>query len=182
MSIGDSITLVSCLAGLMVALPGLMVCLTMIFNRTTERAATRLSSGVIAPFFAGLIPLMVVGYVGFVLVAMGSILQLLGTVIILVLLAWGFAGMGVVGRLIGLKLTEATKQNHQPFHQSVIGAVILTFAIAFPLVGWFLVLPVSWIVGGGGIVLALLNRRVNAAQPGVTPDIPHYAPEQMAGD
>ncbi len=169
MSIGDSITLVSCLAGLMVALPGLMIFLNMLFSRTTERAVAHLTIGAKTAFFAGLIPLIVIGWVGLSLMAVGSIFQAIGTVTMLLLLAWLFTGLGVVARLIGLKLSRLGGRAENALSETLLGAFVLAFAIAFPLVGWFLVLPVSALVGGGAIVLGLINRRVNVSRPSFVP-------------
>ncbi len=159
MSIGDSMTLVSCLAGLMVALPGLAVFLSMIFDGTTECAASRLANGGKAAFFVGLVPVIVVGYVGVGLISAGSIFQLVGAVVIALLLAWLFTGLGVVARLIGLKIAAMTQQSGNRWNETIIGAFVLAFALAFPLVGWFLIFPLSAITGGGSIVLALFQRR-----------------------
>jgi hypothetical protein len=43
MGIGDSITLISCLAGLMLALPALLIFLSLVFHETTYHTALRLN-------------------------------------------------------------------------------------------------------------------------------------------
>ena len=176
MSIGDSMTLVSCLAGLILALPGLMTFLHLMFNRTTQRAALRLSIGAKSAFFAGLVPLIVLGWLSIAIMSVGGVFQLGGDIMLLLLLGWILTGMSVVARLIGVKLSQIANRDENPLAETVVGAFVLTFAIAFPLVGWFLVLPFTWIIGSGGMVLVLLNRQ------NIAPALPHFAPEQVAGD
>jgi hypothetical protein len=158
MSIGDSITLIGCLAGLMAALPALLIFLNMIFTRTTERAAYRLAHGSKLPFITGLIALVIVGLPSWILISMGSIFQFVGTLMFLGLLLWAFAGLGAVARLVGLRISNMADRGSNSFFEVLIGAVVLAFAVAFPLVGWAVILPVGLIVGIGALTLALVNR------------------------
>ena len=158
MSIGDSITLVSCLGGLLLALPGLMIALNMFFKGMTTRAVTRLSRHNRIAFFVGLLTLIVVGYSASALMAVGSIFQFIGSILMLLVLTWMFTGLGVVARYIGIRLAH-NSQLSSTARETAIGAFALTLAIAFPLVGWFVVLPLSWILGSGALVMALFNRQ-----------------------
>ncbi|MBZ0309036.1 MAG: hypothetical protein K8I82_23430 [Anaerolineae bacterium] len=154
MSIGDSIVLVSCLAGTMFALPALLIFLNMAFSRTTERAAERLERGVIVPFFVGLLPVIFIGVPATLLISIGSVAQFCGTIVYLLLLLWAFAGLGVVSHSIGRQMGMF----NSPFMESLIGAVILAFAIAFPLIGWVIILPFSLIIGVGAMLMAVAGR------------------------
>jgi hypothetical protein len=158
MSIGDSITLIGCLAGLMAALPALLVFLNMIFARTTERAAYRLSYGSKLPFITGLIVFVIVGLPAWILISMGSIFQATGVIILLGLLLWAFAGLGAVARLVGLRMNAMAERESSGFVEVMTGAVVLAFAIAFPLVGWAVILPVGLITGIGALTLSLVGR------------------------
>jgi len=154
MSIGQSIFFVSCLAGMMLALPALLAFLSMIFPHTIERAAQRLERGWILPFFAGIIPLGMVGVVGSLLLSLGSVAQFCGSLVWLALLTWGFSGLAVMGRLIGAHIGEATRSN--ALIETLIGGVILAFAIAFPIIGWFVIFPVGVVLGTGALNIALV--------------------------
>lgn len=165
MSIGGSITLVSCLAGIVLALPALLALLSMIFWRTTERAALRLTRGGIVPFFIGAVPLTIMGVVGSILLSLGSVFQFFGSVIWLFLLLWGFLGLAAVARLIGVRIAEMTTQSHSPFMEMIMGAFVLTFAIAFPLIGWFLILPFGIAIGTGAFNMALFGNLLDWFRP-----------------
>jgi hypothetical protein len=163
MSIGDSITLVSCLAGLMLALPAFLVFLSMTFNRTTTRAAERISGGWTLIFFMGLIPIVVIGFLAGVLVSLGSIFQLIGAVIYLFLLLWMFSGVASFSRLIGARISEFNERETSPLVETIVGAFILSFAMAFPLVGWFLLLPLTLVIGAGAVASSWFNRSDRAS-------------------
>lgn len=158
MGIGDSIMVVSCLAGLMFALPGLLVFLNLAFFGTSNRAVMRLTHGGYTPFFAGFLPLIVIGIPGAILASIGSVPQFIGGVMLLFLLAWGFMGLGVVARLVGIRVTQMNERSESPLVQTLAGAFMLSFAIAFPVVGWVVVLPVTLIVGMGAITLVSFGR------------------------
>lgn len=170
MSIGQSIFFVSCLAGIMLALPALLALISLVFHRTLDRTAARLERGWILPFFIGGVPLVMVGFAGTLFLSLGSIAQLLGTIIWLMLLTWGFAGLAGVARLLGSYVTFG--KNSSVLLETLIGGLVLAFAIAFPLVGWFVIFPMGVILGTGALTMALvgnlwdwLNRTSPAQQP-----------------
>lgn len=157
MGIGNAVTLVSCLAGLMLALPAMMIFLSLLFNRTTTRAAERLYRGAITPFFVGLIPTLLIAIPSSILLSLGSVFQLCGTLFWFALLMWAFTGLASVGRMAGMRLHQyATHEN--PMIEIVGGSFLLTFAVAFPILGWLIILPISLVTGIGATVLALFRR------------------------
>ena len=167
MGIGDSITLVSCLAGFMAALPAFFIFLNLIFNKTTFKAARRLEKGAILPFFIGLIVAVVLGVPLAGLVAAGSIFQLAGTLGILTLLLGAFTGLAAIARLAGGHIGSLSETPSRPLVEIAVGAVVLSFTIAFPLIGWLLILPFGLIIGLGATVLARFARAVSYQSPSV---------------
>lgn len=163
MGIGDSITLVSCLAGLMVALPSLLIFNSLIFSQTTYYAALRLHRGAITPFLVGLLLAVVVGLPSAVLISLGSIFQLVGAITLLAGFLWAFTGLAAIARLMGMRLGTLAGQDENPFFEVTVGAVTLAFALAFPLIGWLLLLPVGLIAGLGATLLGRRERRRSLA-------------------
>lgn len=172
MGIGDSITLVSCLAGFMAALPAFLIFLNLVFSQTTFRAARRLEKGAVLPFFAGLIAAAGLGVPLVVLIAAGSIFQLAGVLGMLALLLWAFTGLAAIARLAGAHLGTFSNAPARPLAELVVGAVVLSLTIAFPLIGWLLILPFGLIIGLGAAVLARFSRpaRQSAASPAAYDD------------
>jgi hypothetical protein len=159
MGIGDSITLISCLAGLMLALPALLIFLSLVFHETTYHTALRLNRGAILPFFTGLLPVIFLGGPTVGLISLGSVFQFFGVIFLLVLLLWAFTGLAAIGRLVGMRMGQVAGQGENVFFEVTVGALTLSFALAFPLIGWLLLLPFALIIGLGATILARFNRR-----------------------
>jgi hypothetical protein len=157
MGIGDALLLVSCLAGLMFALPALLIFMNLALLTLSDHATARLNRGGIVPFFAGLLPVIFIGIPAAGLIAAGSVFQFFGSLIMLILLFWGFMGLAVVARLVGQRLTAMYEREESPFIQTVAGSLVLSFSIAFPLIGWLLILPFSLIIGIGATLLVTLR-------------------------
>jgi len=171
MGIGDSILFISCLGGLMFALPALLIFLNLGFYETSTRAATRLAKGAIVPFFVGLIPIIFIGAPAALLLSIGSFMQACGTIFMMVISLWAFWGLAVVARLIGMRIAWMNKRDENALVESISGAFALSFAIAFPVIGWFIVLPFGLVIGMGAIVMTMFGRftRIFSGNPRPAP-------------
>ena len=76
----------------------------------------------------------------------------------LFILLLGFIGMASVSRLIGYRVTELNEREESPLIQALAGAFVLSFGIAFPVIGWVIVLPFCLIIGLGAIVITTFGR------------------------
>lgn len=155
MGIGDNILLVSCLAGVMLALPSLLIFLNIALIGTSNRATSRLDHGGCVPFAVGIAVALFMGIPAAILLSIGSVPQAIGAVMSLLLLFFGFVGLAVVARLVGKRLVTLYEREESPLVQTVAGSLILSFSIAFPLLGWFIILPFSLITGLGAVIIAL---------------------------
>lgn len=181
MGIGDSITLASCLAGTMLALPAFLIFINLALVETSEKAMYRVKQGGCMPFVVGSVIVLFVGAPAVGLISAGSIFQFMGSIVATALALGGFLGLSAIARLVGRRLTEMAEQNYPPLLETVTGAFILSFAIMFPLLGWFVLLPLSFITGIGAIVLVMVNRIWGAPQPQVQghsfiKETPYYPP------
>ena len=79
---------------------------------------------------------------------------LLITAILAIMLSFGLAGMS---NLLG----ERIFPDQSAWKQTIWGTVILSFACALPIVGWFLLLPYVGFVGIGAFILGLFQRENN---------------------
>ena len=79
---------------------------------------------------------------------------LLITAILAIMLSFGLAGMS---NLLG----ERIFPDQPAWKQTIWGTVILSFACALPIVGWFLLLPYIGFVGIGAFILGLFQRENN---------------------
>ncbi len=79
---------------------------------------------------------------------------LLITAVLAIMLSFGLAG---ISNLIG----ERIFLDQLAWKQTVWGTMILSFACALPVVGWFLLLPYVGFVGIGAFILGLFQRESN---------------------
>ncbi|MEQ8674215.1 MAG: hypothetical protein RLP44_17710 [Aggregatilineales bacterium] len=165
MAIGDAILMTGCLAGFMVALPALLIFLNLMFTRTTFSAAQRLHTGFKMPLVIGIIAMVVIGFPASLLVSAGSIFQLFGTILWLFLLAWLFTGLATVARMLGGRLGMLSNREQSMMTEAVVGTFVLSFAIAFPLIGWFVILPLSMAIGVGATLIARRESVYDTPEP-----------------
>jgi hypothetical protein len=100
--------------------------------------------GLIKSFLVGLGPLVV----GIVLIAVIAKLPKMGALAALVgggLLAWGLIGAGGVAALVGERLWPSA----EPWRQVKHGGLTLVCCALLPVVGWFVLLPLMAVIGGG---------------------------------
>jgi len=165
MAIGDAIMFVGCLAGFMVALPALLIVLSLMLNRTTYAAAERLHRGVWLPLIMGIVAFFVVAVPASILISLGSVFQLMGVILWLFLLTWTFTGWAALARMLGGRLSLMAERRTSSMTEAVIGALMLSFAIAFPFVGWFVLIPVCTMMGIGGTVIAFRSGNGDNTTP-----------------
>jgi len=154
MAIGDAIFMVGCLAGFMAALPALLIFLNLMFTKTTFSAAQRLHDGIKLPFVIGAVAVGVVGVPASILLSMGSIFQLIGTLMWLGLLTWSFTGLASLARMLGGRIGYLSDRESSMMTESIIGTIVLSFAIAFPLIGWLIILPIGMVIGIGATIIS----------------------------
>ncbi len=157
MIMADVAAVFGTLLALGIAFPGLMLTLTLIFPALTGRAETRLTRTPWKSIFLGAAALT------FTLIPILALLnlpdsgaQFLGFVGIILLFA--VAGIGAAGlaNALGSRL-DTGETPLSPVAKTVRGAIALELAAAFPLVGWFLVIPATLIASLGAAIFALLR-------------------------
>jgi Na+/melibiose symporter-like transporter len=157
MIMADVIAVFGTLLALGIALPGLLLTCRMLLPNFTDRAQSRLSQTPWRCLFAGgflvliaSIPIIILfnlPWGGFQ--AMGAA-ALIGLMAIASLGAAGLAGLiGRQLRELGLKSSEVGA--------TLWGGVAMGLAAVFPLVGWFVFLPLAFVVTLGAAAFALLG-------------------------
>lgn len=158
MGIGDIMALVSFIFGVIVAYPALLIFLNLLFSGMTTKAAHRLNRGKKMPFFVGLIVAILGGFVVIALLSIGSVLQFFGVVLYLILSFWGTIGLAGLARVFGERLAELSDKNPSPLYKMLSGGAVLSLSFAFPLIGWFVLLPIGTILGLGAATLSIVTR------------------------
>jgi hypothetical protein len=130
--------------GFVVALPALWVLARGLWPEGVGRFRRVAEMGLIKSFLVGLGPLVV----GIVLIAVIAKLPKMGALAALVgggLLAWGLIGAGGVAALVGERLWPSA----EPWRQVKHGGLTLVCCALLPVVGWFVLLPLMAVIGGG---------------------------------
>ena len=73
------------------------------------------------------------------------------------------AGMAGLATCIGLRLTSPA-DSERPWRATLRGGIVLELAYLLPILGWFLILPVSIIAGSGAVSLALFKLQTYSGQ------------------
>jgi hypothetical protein len=95
----------------------------------------------------------------FVLFANIGVLGLLALIIGLALLALTVIGLAVVGHLVGEQLSAWRGTPTSPLIRIVTGVATLELALFVPVVGWFILLPLTAFAGLGAVVIGLRSNR-----------------------
>ena len=130
--------------GFVVSLPALWVLARGLWPEGVGRFRRVAEMGLIKSFLVGLGPLVV----GIVLIAVIAKLPKMGALAALVgggLLAWGLIGAGGVAALVGERLWPSA----EPWRKVKHGGLTLVCCALLPVVGWFVLLPLMAVIGGG---------------------------------
>ena len=178
MNLGDVFAFFGILLALGIALPGLLVAWALLVPATVERARVRLHDTPgrcvwfgSAVLVAALIP--IARLIGL----RAGLLQFGGWLGLCVLLACASLGAAGIAALMGERLRAAGLAVSAP-GALVRGAVALELAAICPLIGWFLVIPLTTVgaLGAAGFALLHWAPRTVAAPPRVEATHAPYAP------
>jgi hypothetical protein len=171
MYMGDVFAIFGGLLAIGIALPGLLLAWSLILPATVERAHGRLEAAPWRCFWIGLAGLLASGLpVAALFNIPAGPVQLIGWVGLFVLLALASIGAAGLAALMGQRLRSVGVNASAP-GALLRGAIALELAAAFPLVGWFVVIPIATICVFGAALLALLRRGSQAAsdpQPAIS--------------
>ena len=160
-----------------VTFPGLLTGYWLLFPGVTERARRRVERTPGRSFLLGVFAFGLLAVPIIILLALPvAPLQALGWFSIL--LAFAFIGFGGAGLAAAMASRFVGHNGALTGPQFVRGALALTLAIGFPLVGWFVLLPVLIITGLGATIFAVLRW-----QPGpktIAPTAPVPTRETLA--
>lgn len=158
MLLSDVVAVFLVIVGLLLTFPGLWLLCRSLWPNIHEDCVQRSTRGMIAPFFIGL-PITVV-----LMIIVASLQKNGGprsTVawILLLCLYLLFANTGIAGiaTLIGQRLTSPG-DGDRPWRATVRGGIVLELSFLLPLVGWFLIFPVSTVTGAGVCTIASIRH------------------------
>ncbi len=147
------------LVGLLVAWPCLVIWFALMFPNPVRRSRERLEAAPGLCMFTGAALALLLGGLAVVLINLpNGLVKLAGYAILAVLLIGATLGAAGMVRLLGERL-EPLCGSVSPLGVLIRGAALTELASLFPVIGWFLFLPVATLANLGAGVLGLARRR-----------------------
>ncbi len=149
------------------AFPGLLTAWWLLFPATVERARLRLDRTPWRCFWLGgvLIAMLVIPVVGLLMLPFGPAKFAGWALVALTLTASALGAAGLAAKM-GDKIA-ARSSNPSPAGAFVRGAIALELAAIFPVIGWFILIPLTIVTSLGATAFALLHwmPKVQAPSP-----------------
>lgn len=158
MGIGDILAAISISFGMLLAYPALLIVLNILFDKTTSQVAERLDGSMKTSFAVGAVIVGIGGFLIVALVSAGSVLQAIGVILYLLLSFWGTVGNAALVRVFGDRLTALADRDQSQLTKWLRGGFALTLSFAFPLIGWFVLMPIISVMTIGAMTLNLFGH------------------------
>lgn len=144
--------------GFMLAFPGLWLLCRGLWPTLVNESNVDCEKGLIKPFLVGL---PITGVSLFAAIALSKIGGPVGGVGAIVTFALFiiYASSGVSGlvTVIGQRLPSPADKD-RPWNATIRGGVVLELSWLLPLVGWFILLPASFIIGAGAATRSMIKH------------------------
>ena len=149
--------------------PGMLTAYWLLFPSPVERARARLESAPWSTFWVGLgiTIALVIPIIILVALPYGPAKFLGFSFMVIVLCISGLGAAGIVARMAD-RLSEHSGAL-SPFSAFLRGAVTLELAAFFPLIGWFIIIPLAIFVSIGATFFALLRWSPHEKKQSVAP-------------
>jgi hypothetical protein len=157
MLMADTMSIFFVILGMLLAFPGLWLICRGLWPQAVEEAAARCGKRIWTYFLAGMPLTLVMIVVVRVLFALGPIGKIAGVGAVCLYMIQAHIGVSGLVTAIGRRLPSSLDE-HSPWRATLRGGIALELTYLLPILGWFVVLPASIIIGTGAINVALLSR------------------------
>jgi len=165
--------------GLMLALPGLWLLCRGLWPNTVESTTADTARGLLVPFFVGLpiagLTVLTVSIVSKAPGGLGGLLSVLAISIFVLFASTGVAGLATT---IGKRLPSPADAD-RPWNATIRGGIVLELAYLVPVLGWFILLPGSLIIGAGCALRAQIGNLRNRMSRGKSEKKLNLKPSQI---
>ena len=157
MLMADTLAIFFVILGLLLAFPGLWLLCRGLWPNVVAGAANRCRKGLIKPILIGA-PLSAALIVFAIIVAKlpGGVGGIVSAAIICAFAMISNAGVAGFATCIGERLASPADAA-RPWKATLRGGVVLELSYLMPVLGWFVILPLSIIIGCGAATLSLIN-------------------------
>lgn len=165
----DVLAIFGILLALGLTYPGMLTTWRMLFPSVVERACTRLSESPWKCLGLGVVVATVVAIPALVLMALPfGPTKLIGWLIVAGGMVVASLGASGLASLIGERMGQLSAPDRSEASTFIRGAIALELTAAFPIIGWFVFLPLSTLSAAGAAGFAILNwmpRTMDADPP-----------------
>jgi len=159
MLMADTMAIFFVILGLLLAFPGLWLLCRGLWPETVASAAAVCRNGLIKSFFAGLPLTLVMIFAAAALGNLGPPGKIGAAAVVCFYLMVANCGVAGLATTIGERLPSRIDAG-QSWRATLRGGIILVLAYLLPILGWFVILPVSVTIGCGASLIALFRKLV----------------------
>ncbi len=156
MLMADTMAIFFVILGLLFAFPGLWLLCRGLWPQTVANATEVCQRGLIKPLLLGLPITVVIIFISVILGKLGPAGKIGAIALVCIFLM--SAGTGVSGLVtcIGGRLASDSDAG-RTWRATLRGGIVLELSYLLPILGWFIVLPVSFMIGCGANLIASLS-------------------------
>src|SRR6266404_1312118 len=164
MLMADTMAIFFVIVGMMLAFPGLWLLCLGLWPRTVEDAAERCRNGIRLSFLVGL-PFTVVSVIFSLklLGLAGGLGKAAGIGLFCIFMLNAHIGVSGLATAIGRRLASPVDQA-RGWRATLRGGVVLELSCLLPILGWFVILPASIVIGSGAVTRVQLRKLRNATK------------------
>jgi hypothetical protein len=165
MLMADTMAIFFVILGILLAFSGLWLLARGLWPEAVEAAAERCAKRIWPYFLAGIPLTLVTIILTRILFVLGPVGKIASVGIVCLYMLQAHTGVSGLVTAIGRRLPSPLDQ-HSPWRATLRGGIALELTYLLPILGWFVVLPASLIIGTGAINVGLLSRfKIQTTQP-----------------
>ena len=158
MLMADTMSIFFVILGMMLAFPGLWLLCRALWPKAVAGAAERCRKRLWSSFLLGLPVTVVMVVVTRILFSvLGPVGKIVGVGVVCLYLLQAHTGVAGLVTSIGHRLLSPLDEQ-RPWRSTLRGGVVLELTYLLPVLGWFVILPTSIIIGSGAANLGLLSK------------------------
>lgn len=158
MVLADVMAVVFSVIGMLLALPGLWLLCRGLWPNRVAAAELDYDTALWKSMLIGLIPAAIVFVLVAVLTKLGPLGGIAAVFSVSVFVVFASIGISGLATLVGKRL-PSPQDADRPWLSTLRGAIIIEVSCLIPFVGWFILLPMAFILGGGATCRTLLPKK-----------------------
>jgi hypothetical protein len=157
MLMADTMAYFFTVLGLMLATPGLWLLCRGLWPDLVIDSSAYCRRSLVKPFFIGL-PIAILAVITVAILSKlpqpAAAISIIGYICLL--LIYAHIGVTAIASILGERLPSPADKD-RPWNATVRGGIVLELSYLLPVIGWFVILPISLIIGAGLTTRALIS-------------------------